>query len=143
MASLKSFSKIKFLAALVTILIISLPALAHHGNAAYDDTRTVTVKGTVTQWLFGNPHSILKVNVTDESGKTVTWVMETENATSMFNIGWTREAIKVGDQITVTALPVKNGSPVGRIVDVVLADGRKLDGKARPKPAADSPNSNK
>jgi hypothetical protein len=126
--------KTKFSAALVlviAVLMVSLPLLAHHGNAAYDDTRTVTLKGTVTQWLWANPHCVLHVDVADEGGQVVSWIVETENPTSMFNIGWSRDSMKPGDKVTVTALAVKNGQPIGRIVDVLLPSGQKLIGKAR------------
>ena len=91
----------KFLTAFVLVLAISigsLPLLAHHGNAVYDDTRTITLKGTVTQWLWANPHCILHLDVTDNSGQVVSWIVETENPTSMFNIGWTKTSFKPGDQ---------------------------------------------
>jgi hypothetical protein len=122
---------LKLLLLALAISIISIPLLAHHGNAVYDDTRTVTLKGTVTQWLWSNPHCILHLDVTDESGQVVPWIVETENPTSMFNIGWTKTSMKPGDQVTVTAMQVKNGKPIGRIVDVLLPNGQKLIGKAR------------
>ena len=123
----------KFLTAFVlahAISTVSMPLFAHHGNAVYDDTRTVTLKGTVTQWVWANPHCVLHLDVTDDSGQVVSWIVETENPTSMFNIGWAKTAIKPGDQVTVTALPVKNARPIGRIVDVLLPSGQKLIGKA-------------
>ena len=108
-----------------------MPLFAHHGNAAYDDTRSITLKGTVTQWLWANPHCVLHLDVPDEGGQVVSWIVETENPTSMFNIGWTKDSMKTGDHVTVTALAVKNGKPIGRIVDVLLPNGQKLVGKAR------------
>jgi hypothetical protein len=124
----------KFLAAFILVSamsLVSLPLLAHHGNAVYDDTKTITLKGTVTQWAWSNPHCILHLDVTDDSGQVVPWIVETENPTSMFNIGWTKTSMKPGDQVTVTAMQVKNGKPIGRIVDVLLPSGQKLIGKAR------------
>jgi Family of unknown function (DUF6152) len=115
----------------LAISIVSIPLYAHHGNAVYDDTRTITLKGTVTQWAWSNPHCILHLDVTNESGQVVPWIVETENPTSMFNIGWTKTSMKPGDQVTVTAMQVKNGKPIGRIVDVLLPNGQKLIGKAR------------
>lgn len=115
----------------LAISIVSIPLAAHHGNAVYDDTKTITLKGTVTQWVWANPHCILHLDVTDDSGQAVSWIVETENPTSMFNIGWTKSSMKPGDQVTVTALQVKNGKPIGRIVDVLLPSGQKLIGKAR------------
>jgi len=71
---------------------------------------------------------VLQLDVTNDSGKPVHWVVETENPSSMVNTGWTKDAIKVGDQISVTVLQVKNGNPVGRIIQVLLPNGQKLDG---------------
>ena len=124
----------KFVTAFVFILAISttaLPLVAHHGNAVYDDTKTIILKGTVTQWVWANPHCILHLDVIDDSGQVVSWIVETENPTSMFNIGWSKTSFKPGDQVTVTALQVKNGKPIGRIVDALLPSGQKLVGKAR------------
>ena len=126
--------KTKFLTAFILVLAIStfsLPLVAHHGNAVYDDTKTIILKGSVTQWVWANPHCILHLDVTDDGGQVVSWIVETENPTSMFNIGWTKESFKPGDQVTVTALQVKNGKPIGRIVDALLPSGQKLVGKAR------------
>ena len=133
----------KFLTAIVLALaisMVSLPLFAHHGNAAYDDTKTVTLKGTVTQWLWANPHCVLHLDVTDDSGQVVPWIVETENPTSMFNIGWTKISMKPGDQVTVTALAVKNGQHIGRIVDISLPNGQKLIGKAQVRPDGSSRN---
>ena len=60
---------------LVGLLIVSAPLFAHHGNAAYDN-RTVTVKGTITAWLWTNPHSFLKFDVKDDTGKVTHWSCE-------------------------------------------------------------------
>ena len=126
--------KAKFLTAFSLVLAVSTfspPLFAHHGNAVYDDTKAITLKGTVTQWVWANPHCILHLDVTDDSGQAVPWIVETENPTSMFNIGWSKTSFKPGDQVIVTALQVKNGKPIGRIVDALLPGGQKLIGKAR------------
>ena len=112
----------------ISASMISLPLFAHHGNAAYDTGKKVTVKGTVTQWLWSNPHCVLQLDVIEDSGQVVHWVVETETPSSMINVGWTKQAIKVGDQVSATVLPVKNGRPVGRIIELVLPNGQKLFG---------------
>ena len=112
----------------ISASMISLPLFAHHGNAAYDTGKKVTVKGTVTQWLWSNPHCVLQLDVIEDSGQVVHWVVETETPSSMINVGWTRQAIKLGDQVSATVLPVKNGRPVGRIIELVLPNGQKLFG---------------
>lgn len=109
--------------------IFSLPLLAHHGGAAYDMEKGITLKGTVTEWVWSNPHCVLRFDVTDDHGQVVQWSSETENPSSMIHQGWTREAIKIGDQITITVNQAKNGRPVGRIVEILLPNGQRLAGR--------------
>src|SRR6202521_3913660 len=116
----------------IGVSILSLPLFAHHGYAAYDTGKSVTIKGTVTQWFWANPHCILQLDVTDDRGQVVPWSAETENPSSMIHFGWTKQSLKPGDQVTLTVLPVKTGNPVGRILEVVLPDGQKLVGRALP-----------
>lgn len=108
-------------------LSLSFPLFAHHGNAALDMTKKVTMKGVVTDWRWQNPHSILKFDVKDDSGNVVNWSAEINNPADMVERGWTAHSIKIGDQITITVNPVKSGKPVGRIVQVVLPDGKVLN----------------
>src|ERR1700722_2494370 len=118
--------------AVAGLLAVSLSLFAHHGYASYDTDRKVTLKGTVTRWIWSNPHCLLQLDVTDDTGHVVNWVAETENPTAMSRAGWTDKSLKVGDQITLTALPVKSGAPVGRIIDVILSNGQKLPGRVNP-----------
>jgi len=113
----------------IGVSIFSLPLFAHHGAAAYDMGKSVILKGTVTQWVWANPHCILQLDVTDDDGQVVQWSAETENPSSMVHYGYTKQSLKPGDQVTVTVVPVKNGKPFGRIVEVVLPNGQKLAGR--------------
>jgi len=113
----------------IGVLTLPLPLLAHHGNSAYEMEKSVTIKGTVTQWIWANPHCILQLDVTDDRGQVVQWSAETENPSSMVHYGYTKQSMKPGDQVTVTVLPAKNGKPIGRIVEVVLPNGQKLAGR--------------
>jgi hypothetical protein len=72
------------------------------------------------------------MDVTDDSGHVVHWTAESENPSTLSRIGWTEKSLKVGDQITLTALPVKSGAPVGRIIEVVLSTGQRLPGRVNP-----------
>jgi hypothetical protein len=110
----------------VALLVVSVPLLAHHGNASYDSTKYVTVKGTVTQWIWANPHCFLKFDVKDEKGNVVHWVTEAAPVPSLRDRGWTNNTFKPGDQVTVIMLTVKNAQPVGRIRQVVLSSGQIL-----------------
>ena len=117
---------------LVAAFTVSAPVFAHHGNASYDYEKTITLKGTVTQWAWANPHCVILFDVTDESGQVVHWSAETENPTTMTHQGWTRQSFKPGDPITLTVITVKNGKPIGRIVYAVQADGQRLAGRILP-----------
>ena len=120
------------LAVALGVSFCSVPLFAHHGAAAYDTDKRITVKGTVTDWLWSNPHCILQLDGPDESGQVVHWVTETENPSSMIRSGWTKDSVKVGDTISVTLVPSKNGGHVGRIADITFSDGHKLIGRGFP-----------
>jgi hypothetical protein len=111
------------------VTIACRPALAHHGAAAYDVSKTATIKGTVKTWNWSNPHCLLFVDATDDAGQVVQWIFETQNPLSMSNLGWGNDSFKPGDQITVRATPAKNGRPIGLVVDVVQANGHKLNAR--------------
>ena len=125
----------KFLMGFALILglaIVSVPLAAHHGNAAYDATKQINLKGTVTQFIWANPHCVVLFDVTDEGGQPVHWMAETENPTTMTNMGWLKSSLKAGDPITIRVITVKNGKPIGRIVWVETASGQKLSGRLLP-----------
>ena len=111
---------------LVAALLVAVPLFGHHGNASFDVGKTLSLKGTVTEWIWANPHCWLKFDVKDENGKVVNWVAETSNAADMVERGWSKRILNPGDQVTVTLEPVKNGNPVGRILSVVLPNGSTL-----------------
>ena len=127
--------KNKIIMVVVLVLGVSLfaiPLAAHHGYAAYETDRKITVKGTVTEWFWANPHCVLQFDATDDKGQVVHWGAETENPTTMTRQGWSKESMKSGDQVTVTMLPVKNGKSIGRILEIVLPNGTHLAGRVNP-----------
>jgi len=107
-------------------LLVSAPVSAHHGSAAFDVGKQVVLKGTVTRWFWANPHCFLSFDVKGEDGAVAHWVAETSNPPDMINHGWSKETFKPGDEITATVEPVKNGRPAGRLLEVVLPDGKTL-----------------
>jgi hypothetical protein len=111
---------------LLAVLLAAVPVFAHHGNASFDVGKKLSLKGTVTEWVWANPHCWLKFDVKDDSGKAVNWVAETNNAPDMVEKGWSKQILKPGDQVTVTLEPVKNGKPVGRVLTVLLPNGQTL-----------------
>jgi hypothetical protein len=120
--------RIIFFLALV-VSVFSSPLVAHHGGAAYDTDKKVTVKGTVTDWLWSNPHCILQLDASDDGGQVAHWVLETENPSSMIRSGWIKDSLKIGDEVSVVVVPPKTGGRIGRIVEVTLPDGHKLLGR--------------
>jgi hypothetical protein len=80
----------------------------------------------VVEWLWANPHCILRFDVTNEKGAVEHWLAETSNPPDMINAGWAKQSLKPGDQVSVTLMPVKNGRPIGRLFEVVLPNGQKL-----------------
>src|SRR6266480_439915 len=106
--------------ATVVLLMYSALLLAHHGNASFDD-KTITLKGTVTEWVWSNPHCFLKFDVKEESGNIAHWAVETQAPSTMVQWGWTRTSFKAGEEVTVTLQPVKNGSPIGSTRSVMFA----------------------
>jgi len=117
----------------VGLLAVSVPLFAHHGNAAFDPA-SVTVKGTVTDWTWGNPHCFVKFDAKDDQGAIVHWVAETSNPSDMVDRGWTKQSLKPGYEVTVTMQIVKSGKPIGRVQRIVLADGKVLSTTLPPAP---------
>lgn len=116
----------------IAVLAVSLPLAAHHGNAAYDSTKQINLKGTVTQFIWANPHCVVQFDVTGDDGQVAHWMAETENPTTMTNMGWLKSSLKPGDPINIRVITVKNGKPIGRIVYVDTASGQRLPGRLLP-----------
>lgn len=114
------------LAVVLFLLIASVPLLAHHGAAQFDVGKKVTVKGTVTEWFWSNPHCFLRFDAAGSDGQVVHWAVETQSGPNILPQGFSKQTFKVGDEVTVTLEPVKNGRPMGRLLRVVLPDGSAL-----------------
>ena len=112
----------------VAAVALSIPVhlAAHHGSAAFDDGKMVVLKGVVKEWLFSNPHCLLKLEVTGPDGKVVQWIAEGQAPQIIYPAGYRKDSFKFGDQVTITVEPVKNNLPMGRILESVLADGKLL-----------------
>jgi DNA/RNA endonuclease YhcR with UshA esterase domain len=104
--------------------------VAHHSAAsAYDTDKKITLKGTVTQVEWKNPHVFYYINVADESGATTNWAIEGSTPNQLYRSGWRKDDLKVGDAITVTgSSPARNGSTKAYGGVLTLADGRRVFG---------------
>ena len=100
------------------------PIGAHHSHAMFDTSIEKTVTGTVTNFAFKNPHVFLYLDVKGEDGQVVTWSVEMSNITNMLSRGVKQSTFRVGDVVTVTVNPLKNGRPGGNYTKVTAADGK-------------------
>lgn len=116
----------RLVVALALVVALSMPVLAHHGSAAFDTGNKVVLKGTVKEWVYSNPHCLLRLDVMGDDGKVVSWVAEGQAPNVIFPAGYRKDSFKAGDQVTITVEPVKNGQPLGRILQAVLANGKVL-----------------
>ncbi|MEE2791920.1 MAG: DUF6152 family protein [Acidobacteriota bacterium] len=90
----------------VGVLVTSIPAVAHHASGPfYDPEKRVEAVGTVTSFVFRNPHSFLYVDAANDAGETIQWEIEMGAAVGMTRRGWTPETIKAGDEIKVVGQP--------------------------------------
>jgi len=99
---------------------------AHHSEAVYDHTVTVLKNATIVELVWANPHAILTFEVKDASGTIAAWNAETGPPTSLTRVGWNRNSLHPGDVVTIELNPAKNGATVGRLVKVILPDGKEL-----------------
>jgi len=106
--------------------VYAVPALAHHSFALFDQNVTVEVRGTVKEFLWVNPHSWLQIVAVDPQGEMTEWSIEMSALGALTRDGWTKETVVPGDTVTVTAHPIRDGSPGGQFVSILLADGKEL-----------------
>ena len=109
------------------LLLAPLVLMAHHGAAAYDTSKLTTLKGTVTEYKFINPHVEISIAVKNEKGKVETWIAEANSPNVLSRRGWSRDTMKLGDEITLIGNRGKNGTFTLRLQKVVLSDGQELD----------------
>ena len=100
------------------------PVVAHHSHTMFDHTKEVTVAGTVTEFVFRNPHVFLYIDVKSDTGETVNYSVEMSNIPNMIRRGIVQSTFKPGDKVTVNLHPLKDGRPGGNYVTIVAADGK-------------------
>ena len=116
----------------VVLVVIAVPMFAHHGtNISYDRSKTVTVKGVVTEFHYANPHPQLYVDVKDDQGKVTNWGCEiAANVYQLGLAGWSRQRstteLKAGTPVTITIAPSRAGTPAALLVKVVNDKGQEL-----------------
>jgi hypothetical protein len=112
----------------VGLLMLCPLVFAHHGGSDYDQQHPLTLKGTVTEFYWANPHVQVFFDATDDKGKIVHWSLEAFAPAVLRRAGWTPQTLHAHDQITITFAPSRKGTPVGMLHSVVLPDGKQLTG---------------
>jgi hypothetical protein len=119
----------------VLVAVFAVQAQAHHSFAMFDQTKTITVSGTLKEFEFTNPHCWIHVSAVDPAtGRTVDWSFEMGSTGQIGAQGWKADTVKPGDKITIQAHPMKDGSRGGQYQSTKLADGRTLGPTANPNP---------
>jgi len=112
---------------LATLIVAVVPMLAHHSfSAEFDSTKPVTLKGSITKVEWLNPHIWLYLDVKDDAGKAVRWQCEGGAPNSLTRNGWTKNALKEGDAVTITGTLAKDKSSTCNASSVTLPDGRRV-----------------
>ena len=116
----------------VGLMVVSLPLSAHHGAAEYDNTKTISLQGTVTALQYLNPHALILFTVKDDKGQAADWTAELQSPNLLSRRGWSRSTLKPGDQVVITGHPVKNGVKAMTGQKVVFTDGRETPNMGLP-----------
>jgi hypothetical protein len=122
----------RFHSGLIAILLSLFPPLAaaHHSTAEFDYTKHVTIKGTVKELQWTNPHSYIQLMVDGPAGAPVQWSVEIGSPSININMGWRKSSVKPGDIVTIELAPARNGKAYGTLRVLSFADGRQLEGVA-------------
>ena len=115
---------------LAGLLMICVPAAAHHGTSNYDQGKTVTLSGVVTGFVWSNPHVQVYFTLKNDKGEEQTWGIETVSPGNALGNGWTKSTFKAGDEVLVSFVPAKGDRFFGNCPQIVfVADGKRLGGR--------------
>ena len=109
----------------VGLALAAPPASAHHSPVMFDQSKSLSLDGTVRQFQWTNPHCYIQL-VVDDGGQQVEWNMEMGAPVYLANRGWRPSILKPGDRITVTANPLRSGANGGLVLSVAGSDGKPI-----------------
>jgi len=127
---MRSVVRIRSVLPWAVLACLSCAALAHHSTAEFDYTKQVTIKGTVKEVQWTNPHSYIQLIVDGEDGEKIQWSVEIGSPSLNINMGWRKDSVRFGDVVTINLSPARSGKPYGTLRVLTFADGRKLEGVA-------------
>jgi hypothetical protein len=130
------FGLLAYIVVAAGLTVGSFPLSAHHGAAEYDNTKTISLQGTVSALQYLNPHALILFTVKDDKGQTAEWTAELQSPNLLSRRGWSRSTLKPGDQVVVTGHPVKNGAKAMTGQKVVFTDGRETPNMGLPSDSA-------
>ncbi len=116
-------TKIKLLG--LTLLTVTA-ALAHHSFAMFDNTRTVTIAGTIKEFQWTNPHTFTWIDVPNSQGGADTWAIEGMSPNYLGRRGWSKNTLKPGDKVSIVINPLKESGHGGVFLRCTLADGKEM-----------------
>jgi len=119
-------NKLRMVALMVGFVAFSVPLFAHHGAASFDTSKMVTVTGTVTEYVWSNPHVLVKLDAKDDSGNVSHWVAEAWNPVTQASRGWSKNTFKPGDEVSLDLNPAKNRQSVGEIRGRIVINGKEF-----------------
>lgn len=117
---------IRLCALACALLAIAVPGFAHHGIAAYQEGKQITVTGSVTYFDFVNPHALIYLNVRQSDGTNAKWQGQLTSPNNLARVGWTRRSLQMGEQVTITGFAAKNSANSLWIRRIVKSDGTEL-----------------
>ena len=118
-------------ALLASLVLVGGNAFAHHSFAMFDQTKDVTLKGTVTEFQWTNPHAFIHIEVPRKSGGKDLWQVELNSPNNLKRQGWKSTSVKAGDEVTLVIKPLRDGSNGGLFVSMKLPDGSVLGDPTR------------
>jgi hypothetical protein len=101
-------------------------AMAHHSPVMFDQSKPVTLTGTVRDFQWTNPHSYIQLMVKNEQGQEVEWSLEMGASVYLYNLGWRPSSVKPGETLTVTLAPLRKGGNGGLLLKATRADGTPI-----------------
>jgi hypothetical protein len=111
---------------LILLLAGTTFTAAHHSFSMFDQTKPITLSGTVTAFEWTNPHAYIEIDVPEEKGGVKHWSIELGSTSILLQSGWKFNVLKKADKVTARISPLRNGQPGGLLIQVTLPDGRVL-----------------